>query len=1144
MNSQTDTLEALAGILVESAIPLRRAVTDLPSFRTFLHRLGWRVESLPSAYVELGARIDGALGALESLRNGTADVENVLAEAKGLYEALRTISEIPAGVDEAPFLSEVGAALFDLLIVDYLASHTPSLFNVLRSLGAIGGEYHKATTNRPAFRVYRLRLEELRRLLTEPVLVMEQVFGWRTTRFDFDVVAEYLLGLFAGLRIPVALSPVPEELSFGFQEEVAGPPARPISQQLIIRFLEVEFGGQRATVGMSILDLPQEGSALPGILLQPLLPADLPTEFRVGDHLIFRLRPGSDLGGIFGVAVTPEGISVRYPFDSERELPGNGFGASVEYRRDGEMTLVGRRGGTRLILKGTTTSIALDRFPGGTDFRIGMSLDGFSLVLPSGEGDSFFRQMVGEAESTIPIELRVEWSSRKGFGISGGTGFEISRAPIMRIGPLTIQELRFAIRTTLTSGHAPDLIIDATASIGGRIGPIGFSIANMGLRLTAVFEDGNVGPFDISIGFKPPDGMGLVIDAGPITGGGFLKYDEPAGRYFGDLELEVYNFAVKAFGILDTQLPGGDPAYSFVIIVSTEFSPVPIGFGFTLNGVGGVAGIHRRLAVDVFRERLGQGTLDHILFPANPIQDAPQIVSDLQAVLPPAADRYVFGPMARIAWGTPALLEGKLGILLELPEPVRLVLLGQFRIVLPRKDSALITLNLDVIGELEPARQRLALDGRLHHSDVIGFPLEGDLAVRINGGSQPSFALSIGGFNPAFTPPAGFPKLQRITIGLGLDENPRITLEGYLALTSNTLQVGALATLYAEAGWFNVTGHVGFDALFIFSPFSFITDFSGGVALNKGSTKIAGITLDATISGPTPWRVAGEACLEIWLLPDICVPVHFKVGDDVRVELPTVDPWPLLREAAENPESWSGERPAGVFRAATTAPSLGTSGRGLVDPAAGMTLRQTVVPLNRQITRFGASQPPGGSVRFDIQAVSVAGNEWLPVQDFFAPAQFEDLSEDEKLSRPGFERMDAGLTVARTAVALGRPVGAVVEYETRIIDSAFATRHGDFYLPGHDVLLAAAAMSSAAASPLRNSGPAKFAQPPAQPPMVSLKEERFVIVSTTDLSERRDIVAPGGKSAVHHALAAHLSLHPEDRGRLEVMSTDELFAAA
>ena len=323
-----------------------------------------------------------------------------------------------------------------------------------------------------------------------------------------------------------------------------------------------------------------------------------------------------------------------------------------------------------------------------------------------------------------------------------------------------------------------------------------------------------------------------------------------------------------------------------------------------------------------------------------------------------------------------------------------------------------------------------------------------------------------------------------------------------------------------------------------------LRNFSGKVALNKGRTQIAAIKLEAVVSGPTPWRVKGEACLEIRWFPDICVGVNATFGHEERVELPTVDPWPLLQAAVENPESWAGERPPGVFRAATSAPPSGTSDRGLLDPAEGVTLRQTVLPLGRQITRFGASQPGGGATRFDPQTVTVAGAvpRFAPVQDLFAPAQFEAMSDDEKLTRPDFERMDAGLTVGREVVALGAGVSAPLAYETRIIDSTFETRPAEDYHPRHD-LLVASVLGAGLLAPLRGGGPAKFAPPPAQPPLVGVAPERFVVVSTLDLSERRDIALPATKGAAFQALAVHLASHPADRGRLEVVSLDELAAA-
>src|SRR4030095_10935237 len=48
---------------------------------------------------------------------------------------------------------------------------------------------------------------------------------------------------------------------------------------------------------------------------------------------------------------------------------------------------------------------------------------------------------------------------------------------------------------------------------------------------------------------------------------------------------------------LTTHLPGGKPGYSLLVIVSAEFSPVQLGLGFMLVGVGGLLGIQRTVAV-------------------------------------------------------------------------------------------------------------------------------------------------------------------------------------------------------------------------------------------------------------------------------------------------------------------------------------------------------------------------------------------------------------------------------------------------------------------------------------------------------------------------------------------------------------------
>src|SRR5262249_40906177 len=156
-------------------------------------------------------------------------------------------------------------------------------------------------------------------------------------------------------------------------------------------------------------------------------------------------------------------------------------------------------------------------------------------------------------------------------------------------------------------------------------------------------------------------------------------FDPEKEQYAGAMQLEFEGIALKAVGLLTTRLPGGVPGYSLLVIVSAEFTPVQLGLGFTLNGVGGLLGINRTVAVDPLRAGLKTGPPDAILFPSAPVGHAQQLVATLGTVFPPAVGRYVFGPTARIGWGTPTLITIDIALVLELPAPVRLIILGRVR---------------------------------------------------------------------------------------------------------------------------------------------------------------------------------------------------------------------------------------------------------------------------------------------------------------------------------------------------------------------------------------------------------------------------------------------------------------------------------
>ncbi len=618
---------------------------------------------------------------------------------------------------------------------------------------------------------------------------------------------------------------------------------------------------------------------------------------------------------------------------------------------------------------------------------------------------------------------------------------------------------------------------------------------------------------------------------------------QPQGTaYAGAFVLSSMGMAVSAVGLLDNQ--GG--TYSLAAVISAEFSPFQLGLGFTLDGVGGLIGIHRRIDTDALRAALrSPAGMADIFFAADPIAQAARLTTDLATYFPAAEGRYVFGPAVKFGWGTPTMVRGELAVLLELPAPARVVVLGTVSAKLPSVDHAIIDLALDVVGEVDFAQKRVAIDASLRgDSSIAGFPITGDMAFRMSWGSPPSFLLSIGGFHSEFPVPPGFPELRRIQIPLGSGDNPRLDAQGFLALTSNTAQIGASIDLYAAAGPLNIKGNLGFETLLTFSPFHLEVDVWAGVALRRGESTLASIHFDGHLSGPNPWRVDGKACLSCWLF-DLCVPIHFAFGPDQAVVLPTYEIWPALQEALATPEAWANVTPVGLATA-VTAPPLGEAAVTRVDPCATLTVTQKVVPLDRQITAFAQGRPEGTDrfevTRVTLGATTVPASQIAPVKEWFAPAQFEEMSEPDKLSRPGFEQMVGGVSVGAKTIRAGAPLVRTLDYDTVVVVNGQPQQEAPRYRPTRLEQLEGTRSSSTARPPLRATGPAAFAPPAGTAPRLQLVNETFVIASTYDLTARWDVSAAGTRGQAELALRAYLAAHPGDAGTLQVVPAFEVAA--
>jgi hypothetical protein len=768
----------------------------------------------------------------------------------------------------------------------------------------------------------------------------------------------------------------------------------------------------------------------------------------------------------------------------------------------------------------------------GAGFKL-LVKDG-ALVISSGDCDSFTAEALPDRETRVAFNLGLGLSSERGFYLEGGTGLQAVIPIGKSVGPTNIQQLMIRLVPTTDSKPAK-LTVELAASFSAKLGSVTVAVDQMGLQAKVPFaRSGN--KWDFSIGLKPPNGVGLAIDSLEATGGGFLFYDSERKQYAGVIHLTLEGgITVKAVGLISTELPGAAKGYSLLIIITAEdFQPIPLPLGFRLTGIGGLLAINRTFAEDVLRAGLKNHTLDSVLFPQDPIRNAPQILSNLNSVFPPANGHHLFGPAAQVVWGTPTLITADLAIVLEFGQRQRMLLLAQVVAILPRKEHELLRLQMDSVGVLDFDEGSAALDATLYDSRLLKkFVLTGDMAMRLKWEASPYFALAVGGLHPAFNPPPNFPKLERITINLTTGDNPRLRADAYFALTANTVQFGARAELYASKAGFNIHGEIGFDVLIQIDPFQFLADFRAQVQLKRGSRNLFKVRVEGALAGPRPLHLKAKATFEI-LWWDISIRVDKTL---VEGELPPppepVDVLPRLIEALKNPASWTSQLPERQRSMVTLRSRATSANEVLLHPLGTLTVKQGVVPLNVEISRFGHTAVSGARI-FAVSADQASESE--PVRDFFAPAQFFEMTDDEKLTRPSFESLVAGVRIGSQLYAITEnsddwlEVGKL-EFDTFILDKekniSRPSRTDDpgqprgpqRYSPHPEHLIRQARFGAAGMSELRRTGSAKYRTSRRG---YEVQTTGWSIVDTDDLKAQ---LLPGiepGRPASYSEAAEHL----------------------
>lgn len=292
------------------------------------------------------------------------------------------------------------------------------------------------------------------------------------------------------------------------------------------------------------------------------------------------------------------------------------------------------------------------------------------------------------------------------------------------------------------------------------------------------------------------------------------------------------------------------------------------------------------------------------------------------------------------------------------------------------------------------------------------------------------FVLSVGGLNPQYTSPVPLPTLRRIAIDISANPFTKIRAEAYVAITSNTFQVGLHASLDIDAGPASIHGWLDFDALIQWEPrFRFSIHMSIGLELRVHGESIAGVSVDLLLEGPSAWHAKGSASLHILFFT---VHAGFEVawGEvDGASTPPEVDAGVQVAQALSAPGAWTPVAPDGD--ALVTFRNVQRDQIG-VHPYGQLSVRQQAVPLGVPVTRIGRSHVVGGTATV-VVTPSAGSPSSRPTTGLFASSQFQELSDDEKLSRPSFESFQDGLVFGAVQTVTSSEQLTTASYETIFI---------------------------------------------------------------------------------------------------------------
>ena len=773
------------------AEPLVDAFSSPEAMEVELYRHGWRVslDEVALAQLEQVLPIAAAVrdvaqqaGALRDRLDldptavpSPAEIEQLAGAVTRVAEALPEVAPtalagLPGPLDDASTWEDLADQLLDTLLERYLAAHHPVVAAVLEAGGVLS---YEARPTDPPMRVASARpifdWGQLGALLKDPGPALAETYHWGDPVEPFD--HERLLGVLG--RLLRTLGAETRSLNPAFQLEPGLPADAAASVSLGVDGLRATFlrgvaidGRGTYEVGVDLFPGDISGASASGLLLRPRLKGTGSESFPLGGSFSLGVNVDVSVGDLFAV--------MFFPGDQRLAGVGGALGTALTVVSAGTEPsyLVGRPGGARIEALRPELGVTFAGTVADTELRLRLAAAdrGARVVIPMGQSDAFVRSTVASDELRFTFTPEVIWSSTTGFAFNGGATPQILLPMNLKVGAFTLSNVRIAMSDEVRPDGKTAFGLRVVTDVSGSLGPVAAVVQGIGmvaevvpytraelLALPPGADRPSFGNLDVDLRFKPPDGIGLRVGAGMVSGGGFLSFDAARDEYAGALELQLGRVGIKALGIIADRKDG----WSLFLLLYGQFPPIQLAFGFTLNKVGGLIGVQHGVDVPALVVGMREGAFDDILFPADVVTNAPRIIARLQALFPHRPGAVTVGPMVELGWGRPRQIAFiRMALALQLDHAVgagsvafaKVVLIGNLRIAIsPRDDepeTTVVRLIVDFLGFWELDRKRYGLLAALRDSRIGPVDVTGSLAVWGEYGDHPRFLLAAGGSTP------------------------------------------------------------------------------------------------------------------------------------------------------------------------------------------------------------------------------------------------------------------------------------------------------------------------------------------------------------------------------------------------------------